>query len=256
MNYYEILQVSPKASPAVIRMAYKALALEYHPDKNHGSTNEDLMKQINIAYSVLSDTSKRNEYDEILGMQNEQIKRTFNTNNKPENKSNEKKGSIWKGPAILVIVIVALIYWASVNEGEPAVGFSEPVQTTPTTGVLDYYGLDERLAPFGIYTDQSTGNFFIKIVEPGMQEPLLTAFIQAGDHLEFDVPLGDYELRYAVGQEWYGEEHLFGPNTYYYRADEIFNFTEDDDGYSGWTVELYEQIDGNMSTEEIDDAKW
>lgn len=255
MNYYEILQVSPKASQAVIKMAYKALAMEYHPDKNYGTTNEDRMKLINIAYAVLSDPGQRSEYDEMLRIQREHVSNGPYTRYEPK-KTEEKKNTTWKGPVFVVIIFVALVYWAVNSSSEPPITFSEPMQELPASGVIEYYGTKERVAPFGIDTDQSTGNFYIKIVEPGMQEALLTAFVQAGDYVEFDVPLGDYELRYAVGQDWYGEEYLFGPNTSFYRADEIFDFTEDSEGYNGWTVELYEQIDGNMSTEVMDDERW
>jgi len=52
-DYYEILQVSPNASPEVIHAAYRKLASMYHPDT--GVTYET-MKKINEAYQVLSNT--------------------------------------------------------------------------------------------------------------------------------------------------------------------------------------------------------
>lgn len=54
-SYYEILQVSPSASQEVIKAAYQSLSKKYHPDKNVGSsTFDEVMKEINIAYDVLS----------------------------------------------------------------------------------------------------------------------------------------------------------------------------------------------------------
>lgn len=61
-NYYSILGVSPTASQAEIKRAYRKLALAYHPDKNP-NVNTDLIRQVNEAYNVLGDPSKRAAYD-------------------------------------------------------------------------------------------------------------------------------------------------------------------------------------------------
>jgi curved DNA-binding protein len=60
-DYYKILAVREDASPEEIKKSYRALAFQYHPDKNPGK--EELMKEINEAYAVLSDDHKRKEYD-------------------------------------------------------------------------------------------------------------------------------------------------------------------------------------------------
>lgn len=64
-DYYEILQVHPNAEPSVIRMAYKALCQQYHPDKNGDNPTqaERRMKEINEAFAVLSDLDRRAAYD-------------------------------------------------------------------------------------------------------------------------------------------------------------------------------------------------
>lgn len=62
-NYYHILGVAPGASSAEIKAAYRRLALQYHPDKNAENTAaEQMFKEINEAYAVLSDKSKRAVY--------------------------------------------------------------------------------------------------------------------------------------------------------------------------------------------------
>lgn len=63
-DYYKILGVREEASSEEIKKAYRTLAFQYHPDKNPGK--EELMKEINEAYAVLSDQRKRNEYDLLL----------------------------------------------------------------------------------------------------------------------------------------------------------------------------------------------
>jgi len=62
-NYYDILGVSKSASDDEIKKAYRKLAHQYHPDKKGG--DEAKFKEINEAYQVLSDKSKRAQYDQF-----------------------------------------------------------------------------------------------------------------------------------------------------------------------------------------------
>lgn len=66
-NYYEILKVSPKASRAEIKSAYRKLARKLHPDKNNGSPETAIaFAKIAEAYEVLSDPKERALYDQKL----------------------------------------------------------------------------------------------------------------------------------------------------------------------------------------------
>jgi hypothetical protein len=69
-NYYRILQIDPSADPDVIAAAYKRLSLKYHPDTNRSPDANQRMQEINEAYRVLSDPTKRAHYDEIISRQN------------------------------------------------------------------------------------------------------------------------------------------------------------------------------------------
>jgi len=66
-DFYAILGVLPSAEIVVIKAAYKALIKVYHPDRNTGSQNASHAKtvELNEAYEVLSDVSKRREYDNL-----------------------------------------------------------------------------------------------------------------------------------------------------------------------------------------------
>ena len=62
-DYYQILGVSRDASGEEIKKAYRKLAHQHHPDKPGG--DEKKFKEINEAYQVLSDKSKRAQYDQF-----------------------------------------------------------------------------------------------------------------------------------------------------------------------------------------------
>jgi len=64
IDYYKILGVDKNADEKAIKKAYRKLAIKYHPDKNKGNKQaEEKFKQINEAYTVLSDPEKRKMYD-------------------------------------------------------------------------------------------------------------------------------------------------------------------------------------------------
>lgn len=68
-DYYATLGVLPTAEAIVIRAAYKALAQRYHPDRFNGGKEEAnaRMAEINEAYEVLSDPTRRKDYDTSRG---------------------------------------------------------------------------------------------------------------------------------------------------------------------------------------------
>ena len=65
-DYYEVLGVDKKATADEIKKAYRKLAIKYHPDKNPGDKEaEEKFKEAAEAYSVLSDDTKRQQYDQF-----------------------------------------------------------------------------------------------------------------------------------------------------------------------------------------------
>ncbi len=65
-DYYEILGVAKNAGEAEIKKAYRQMALKYHPDKNPGNKDaEEMFKEAAEAYEILSNTEKRQRYDQF-----------------------------------------------------------------------------------------------------------------------------------------------------------------------------------------------
>jgi molecular chaperone DnaJ len=63
IDHYTILGVSQYAKYREIKLAYRRLALKYHPDRNSSPVAEDAIKRINAAFEILSDRDKRRQYD-------------------------------------------------------------------------------------------------------------------------------------------------------------------------------------------------
>ncbi len=65
-DYYDVLGVSRNASDVDIKKAFRKLARKYHPDVNPGDkSSEQKFKEINEAYEVLSDSKKKQQYDQF-----------------------------------------------------------------------------------------------------------------------------------------------------------------------------------------------
>ena len=62
-DYYSVLGVDRNASADDIKKAFRRLAMQYHPDRNHETGAETRFKEVNEAYEVLADQEKRTAYD-------------------------------------------------------------------------------------------------------------------------------------------------------------------------------------------------
>ncbi|MBI3379525.1 DnaJ domain-containing protein [Candidatus Gottesmanbacteria bacterium] len=63
-DFYEVLGISKNASDAEIKKSYRKMALQWHPDRNKSADATEKFKEINKAYEVLSDSKKKEVYDQ------------------------------------------------------------------------------------------------------------------------------------------------------------------------------------------------
>jgi hypothetical protein len=122
-NYYEILEVSDTATPAEIKAAYRRLALKYHPDKSNDPDTGEKFRQINEAYTTLSDDEKRRQYDLTrkakIDLDIEEILRTHratSSGNTPTHYQESKNSNISIDPKQLNYIKLALAMVLSKNK--------------------------------------------------------------------------------------------------------------------------------------------
>lgn len=92
MTYYEILGVDRNATAQEIKKAYKQLARKWHPDLNRDNLKaaEAKMKEINVAYTTLSNDVARSDYNKKLDAESAQSAKTKKSSAPPPPKSQKK----------------------------------------------------------------------------------------------------------------------------------------------------------------------
>lgn len=287
MTYYDVLGVPVTATQGEIKAAYIAQIKFFHPDVFTGPPEVAKVKsaQLNEAYSVLSSPEKRRIYDKTIPNFTAwtSAKANDETTAAPEapdekadcqpsppryshdqeQRQNERLYRSSKATLINVLVISAVIILVlCISAGvsrfspQPSATESQPLpQVLPGSGkILDsvFYRYD---APLTIET-RGDGYYLVKLKDKYSHRDVCSVFVYGGRSVNIDVDFGCYELYYAHGDTWYGEEFLFGSDTKYYKADDDFLFEEYGDYVYGWTVELYFQDGGNLAVSTIDGSEF
>lgn len=133
--------------------------------------------------------------------------------------------------------------------------YSIPEQALPYNGEIRNYSYLEKVAPLNIKTSYGA-NYLVKLKGAYNKEPIMTVFIVGGNEITINVPLGSFEITYASGNKWYGYDYLFGKETSYSKADEIFNFRDTGYEISGYTITLYRVSNGNLNTQNINQSQF
>lgn len=133
--------------------------------------------------------------------------------------------------------------------------YTPPEHSLPYNGEIRNYSYSEKIAPLNIKTSYGV-NYLVKLKGVYNKEPIMTVFIIGGNEITINVPLGSFEITYASGNKWYGYDYLFGNETSYSKADEIFNFRNIGYEISGYTITLYRVSNGNLNTQNINQSQF
>ena len=285
MNYYDILGVPPTASQEEIRRAYRAQVKFFHPDVFRESEEVAKIKtqQLNEAYAILGDPVQRELYDSKLKREEEAKKQSAQSQKRAEETKKQstqsrkrqythvyrthtvqpkKKGgldiprNIQKiiGASISLLASVLIISGAIKN-----IEFTRPheslVPVTYGNGQVVVFPSGERLCPLGIDVrgDQA---YYVYLDSLDSSVSDMSFMVSPGNSVEVMVPIGEYEVYYATGKTWYGQEYKFGPETQYYQCDQALRFYKDNQYYRGYTLKLYQQSNGNLETDKISAANF
>ncbi|MDJ1182098.1 DnaJ C-terminal domain-containing protein [Roseofilum casamattae] len=129
-NYYQILAVTPDTSIEEVKRVYRRLARQYHPDLNPGDKQaEERFKDILEAYEILSDPTRREEYDRLsfFLQQRQKNNRKWNNGSRFSSKDMEYFDRF---PTFDSFLDSLLNRRREMNTGEPTGARSRPVERT------------------------------------------------------------------------------------------------------------------------------
>jgi len=135
----------------------------------------------------------------------------------------------------------SLLDWYTFDRLQP-----KPVPL-PRNGTL-YKGYNKGLAPLTIQTRDDGRHYYLKLLNTSNGSETLSAFIRGGSIVVEHVPVGTYELKYAVGESWYGTRWFFGPKTVFRKMDQVFEFKLQNNEIAGYKLDLYLRP---ISTEDV-----
>lgn len=119
----------------------------------------------------------------------------------------------------------------------------------PTSILSASYDQASTTCPLSIIADNK--NYYIKLCDMLRGgKTVAKFFVRAGEELKTTIPAGNYKIKFGSGDEWYGEEELFGQFSQYGESESLnFNY----DGYTsqGHTISFYQQVNGNFHTNNI-----
>jgi hypothetical protein len=135
------------------------------------------------------------------------------------------------------------------SKGTP-VSFCEAPRARPSTQTLQAEKASSpRSASFTIQASNKGPDLYARLVyrTGSGRSPVWTGYLRSGGKLMVELSAGDYDLRYASGDNWYGEAYLFGPGTRFRMADDVIDLRL---GYNT-TIDLIPQVAGNLREKEL-----
>ncbi|UNU73543.1 DnaJ domain-containing protein [Moraxella nasovis] len=123
----------------------------------------------------------------------------------------------------------------------------KPLPWTGETNQPDLYG--------DTYLQIKTNRHYhhlIKIIDANNHREVAWYFVRRGDIINLNLPIGEYIVKYAYGNAWFGYDNLFGDDTMYAQVDEILDFYS----YQSYELDLMRQVNGNLRTSIIDKSQF
>ncbi len=193
-------------------------------------------------------------------------------NTEPEAK-NSFRYRPWMLGLLIILVISKVIHKNSTDESSnnaklPAIATpiappatveilpSAPVPMPMTSVLFSSYDPSTATCPLTIMRTQE--NYYVKLCDVNNRgQTVAKFFIRAGEEFKTTVPVGIYTLKYASGNQWYGEGELFGALGQYGKSDRLeFTVEPTYDGVqsNGNIVSLYKSVGGNLRTNDVNRA--
>lgn len=271
---YHILGVSLRASHAEVRRAYLERLKVVHPDRfdpkfqpAEWQKANDMLLELNAAYEEIK------KYPTVLeGVPRSEAKgaRTVPGTRREAKAWYSQPLVAWGIPALIVVGL--FLKFASTPQPVPVVAapgslpavappspfpppFVEPSRELPQNGSVARFQNRPDVAPFTVVVPPEA-HYVVKLEEAETGVGVLMMFVHAGQTVQTKVPLGNYRLKYAMGTTWFGEQRLFGPGTSYQQADRTLAFVKTPTGYSGHTIQLVRQVNGNLPTSALSASRW
>jgi hypothetical protein len=160
-------------------------------------------------------------------------------------------------------MVVALVFWIifqNIEQNEkanlhfPAIQQprpSTPAQQFPESGAtIQYQQNSTPLANLTVISEQGrTENCVVKLDTWANGIPVIEIFVRAGERGETQqVPLGEYRVKIACGENWYGRENMFGRSSRISTGTAPLQFWQTGNTINGQILTLNKRIDGNFRT--------
>ncbi|MCX6295484.1 MAG: DnaJ domain-containing protein [Bacteroidetes bacterium] len=242
-NYYILLEVKSNATFDEIKISYRALAKKYHPDKNIGNkAAEEYFKEIQQAYTVLSNPEKRKKYDLKFSYYNktQAQKREYatgpqytsgsayqytqqktQTKKTPEKKDNTESWQILVSIGIALILLYFIIsYSAEKNTAssttvpqltekvnDKKIEPSEPAISNFDSPYSTYFGAEisdpESKNSITIFTTGNTEAVVCLVEKDAPNRTIRNQYMVSQTEFKMnEIPDGEYFLRIYYGTDW------------------------------------------------------